>query len=1030
MQFGILGQVEVRGTDGTPVAVGGPQVRSLLAVLVSQAGRVVSRDRLIDDLYGQEPPGDAGHALQSQVSRLRRALRAAGADGLVESSAAGYRLAVDPELVDMHRFLRLAEEGRTALRDRDCAAAVALLDQAAGTWRGAALADVRDAPFAATVVARLTDAWLAAQEDRAEAALALGDHRAVVATLPELVAAHPLRERARALLMRGLYAGGRQGQALELFEQGRQLLADELGTDPSAELTQAHLTILRADTVAAAAVRRLPAQLTSFVGRDDELEQVASLLTLARLVTLTGPGGTGKTRLAMEAGARVRGDVCFVDLSPLVDGAQVAPEIAVTLGGRATGDHEDAEARVRAMLADRSQLIILDNCEHLVLDAARLVHRLLRDCPGLRVLATSREALRITGETVLAVGQLPVAAAEAALADQLGCTAVRLFADRAAAARPGFTVDAGTIAAVRRICERLDGLPLALELAAARLRTIDIGEIDARLADRFRLLARGDRTVEPRHRTLQAVVEWSWELLEPSERLLARRFAVFAGGATAAMVASVCELDDADELLDSLADKSLVKAHNGRYRMLETIRAYGFARLTEAGEHERLQRALAVFFTELAERADPLLRGPEQLDWLARLTAEHDNVQAALRWASSMDPALAQRFIAAHAWHWWLCGYSGDAVELAGKLLPALDPAADVEEYAFCVAVAARAGTGPPVPVTRAAAALSGLERPLRRPHLVFLLATAGGLLDLPPQRQRVLFGPDRWSQSFLRLGTGLRHLLSGEPLQAEPELHCALADFRATGDRWAIATTLDKLAAVADWRGERKAALDLIDEAVVLQTELGAGDDAADLLNRRGDILARGSAACRDDASVAYHRAAELARATGATDIYANALRGLGDLARVAGDLSVAREYYATAIALPGNDTFGMAEARARSLIGSGWIWLAEANIERALAAHREAFALTRDRSRPVAAAAVEGMAGIAVALGAPARGALLLGAADSLRGIPGVRDGAAAATAARCRAELGEPEFRAALERGARYSAEEVTELLGERW
>ncbi|WP_218025053.1 BTAD domain-containing putative transcriptional regulator [Nocardia pseudovaccinii] len=1029
MQFGILGQVEVRGTDGTPVAVGGPQVRSLLTVLVSEAGRVVSRDRLISDLYGQEPPGDAGHALQSQVSRLRRALRAAGADGLVESSAAGYRLAVDPEMVDMHRFLRLAAEGRTAARDRDSLAAVALLDEAAGVWRGAALADVRDAPFAAAMVARLTEAWLAVQEDRAEAALALGDHRAVVATLPELVAAHPLRERIRALLMRGLYAGGRQAEALELFEQGRQLLADELGADPSAELTQAHLTILRADTVVAAAVRRLPAQLTSFVGRDDELAQVASLLARARLVTLTGPGGTGKTRLAMEAGAQVRGEVCFVDLSPLVDGAQVAPEIAVTLGGRATGDHEDAEARVRAILADRSQLIILDNCEHLVLDAARLVHRLLRDCPGLRVLATSREALRITGETVLSVRQLPVAAADAALADQLGCTAVRLFADRAAAARPGFAVDAGTIAAVRRICERLDGLPLALELAAARLRTLDVGEIDARLADRFRLLARGDRTAEPRHRTLQAVVEWSWELLEPPERLLARRFAVFAGGATAAMVASVCELDDADELLDSLADKSLVEVHNGRYRMLETIRAYAFARLTEAGERERLQRALAGFSTELAERADPLLRGPEQLDWLARLTAEHDNVQAALRWAVSMDPALAQRLIAAHAWHWWLRGYSGEAAELAGKLLLALDPAADVEEYAFCVAVAARVRTGPPVPVTRAASAVSDIERPLRRPHLVFLLATVGGLLDLPEQ-QHVLFGPDRWSQSFLRLGTGLRHLMSGEPLSAEPELQCALEEFRVTGDRWAIATTLDKLAVVADWRGERKVALDLIDEAIVLQTELGAGDDAADLLNRRGDILARGSAASRDDAGAAYHRAAQLARATGATDMYANALRGLGDLARVAGDLSAAREYYDTAIAVLGNDTFGAVEARGRSLIGSGWIWLAEGNIERGLAAHREAFELARDRSRSVAAAAVEGMAGIAVALGTTARGALLLGAADSLRGMPGVCDGATADTAARCRAELGETEFRTTLERGARCSAEKVTELLGEWW
>ncbi len=1006
--------------------MGGPQVRSLLAVLALEAGRVVSRERLIDDLYGEDPPGDAGHALQSQVSRLRRALRAAGADELVASSAAGYRLAVDPGTVDAHRFDRLAEGGRIALRDGDPAAAAALLDEAAELWRGAALADVRDAPFAATVVTRLTEARLAAQEDRAEAGLALRDHRAVVAMLTELVAAHPLRERARALLMRGLSGSDRQAEALELFEQGRRLLADELGADPSAELTRAHLEILRGDTVAASAFRRLPAQLTSFVGRDDELARIASLLARARLVTLTGPGGTGKTRLALEAGSRAQGEVCFVDLSPLVDGAQVAREIAAALGGRATGEHDDAANRLYAMLAGRSLLIILDNCEHLVLEAARLVHRLLRECPGLRVLATSREALRITGETVLSIAQLPVATADAPLSEQLGCAAVRLFADRAAAARPGFTVDAGTIAAVRRICARLDGTPLALELAAARLRNLEVEDIDARLSDRFRLLARGDRTAEPRHRTLQAVVEWSWGLLEPAERLMARRFAVFAGGASAAMAASVCELDDADELLAGLADKSLVEVHGGRYRMLETIRAYGLARLTESGERERMQRAHAGFFTDLAERADPRLRGPDQLDWLARLSTEHDNVQVALRWAVDADPVSARRLIAAHAWCWWLRGHPGGAVELAGKLLPALDPAASAEEYGLCAAIAARVGAGPSVAVTRAVAALSGLERPLQRPHLVFLLATVGGLLDLPPQRQRPLFGPDPWSQAFLRLGEGLRLLMSGEPLAAEPEFHCALEGFRATGDRWAIATTLDKLAAVSDWRGERTVALDLIDEAVVLQTELGAGDDAADLLNRRGDLLARANP---DGARAAYRRAAESARTAGATDMYANAIRGLGDLRRASNDFAGAREYYDTAIALPDNGSVGMAEARARSLIGLGWVSLAEADIEAGLAVYREAFELARHRSRPVAAAAVAGLAGVAAASGDTVRAALLLGAAESLRGMPAAGDGEVAGTAARCRTELGEQQFRAAYDRGAGRSVEEVAALLGER-
>ncbi|WP_062998397.1 BTAD domain-containing putative transcriptional regulator [Nocardia mikamii] len=1009
--------------------MGGPQLRMVLALLASEAGSLVSRDRVIDDLYGRQPPADAKHALQSQISRLRRALRAAGAEECLESTAAGYRLAIDPEAVDAHRFTRLAGDARGALRDRDPAAAAALLDEAERMWRGAALADISDAPFAAAVATRLTDIRWAAREDRAEAALMLGDHRGAVAVLTELVAAQPLRERARALLMRGLSGTGRRGEALELFEQGRRLLADELGVDPSPELSQAHVDILRAEA-GTARTRRWPAPLTSFVGRDDELTQISVLLARSRLVTLTGPGGTGKTRLALEAGARALGEVFFVDLSPLSAGGQIAREISAVLGGRAGTEHDDAEGELTALLAERTVLIVLDNCEHLVDDVARLVHRLLRDCPGVRVLATSRESLRLTGETVLVVGQLPVADAEAPLAEQLGGAAVRLFADRAAAARPGFTVDAGTIALVRRICARLDGLPLALELAAARLRTLDTAEIDARLADRFRLLTRGDRTAEPRHRTLQAVVQWSWELLDPGERLLARRFAVFAGAVTPATAASVCELDDADELLSSLAEKSLVEVRRGRYRMLETIRAFCLARLVESGEHEQLRGAFARYYTELAERADHLLRGPDQLRWLALLSEEHDNLQAALRWAVSADPALAQRLIAAQAWYWWLSGRPGDAVELAGTLLPLLDPDASVEEYALCVAVAARGEPGPSAAVGVAVAALSQVDKPLRRPHLVFLLATVGGLPRPETERLDRLFGPDPWARAFRRLGEGLRLLMSGQPRRAEPELCCALADFRAAGDRWAIATTLDKLAVVAEWRGERGAALESIDEAVLLLAELGVGDEAADLLNRRGDLLAHNPARADDvaDAEVAYRRAADMARDAGAMDIHANALRGLGDLARTAGQRAEARRYYAAAFESPDNGSVGMAEARARSLIGMGWVALTEGDIEAGLAAPREAFALSQRVSRPVAAEAVEAVAGFAAALGDPERGAVLLGAAEALRGMSAAGRGEVADIAARCRAELGEHGFGAAYARGAGATIEEVAALLGD--
>ncbi|MFQ6325859.1 BTAD domain-containing putative transcriptional regulator [Nocardia sp. CWNU-33] len=1031
MQFGILGPIEVRLADGSPIAVGGPQVRALVALLALDAGRVVSRDRLIDGLYGELPPANAGHALQAQVSRLRGALRRAGrTEEIIESSAAGYRLAVAPRDVDAHRFVQLTQDGRKAVHDKDFATAAVLLDEAARLWRGPALADVADAPFAAVQTVRLTEARLAALEDRAEAAVALGDHRAALATLPEMVAAHPLRERARALLMRALYGAGRQGEALALFEEGRELLAEELGADPSAELAQAHLAILRADAAPERAVRRLPTPFTGFFGRDAELARVALLLAQSRLVTLTGPGGTGKTRLALEAGARTEGPVCFVDLAPLVDGAQVVQAVAAALGGRESAGHtpgepRDIESRVRAMLAERPQLIILDNCEHLILDTARLLHRLLLDCPGLRVLATSREPLRITGETVFPVGQLPVAAADAALAEQLECAGVRLFADRAAAARPGFAVDAATIGVVRRVCARLDGLPLALELAAARLRTLDLGEIDARLGDRFRLLARGDRTVEPRHRTLQAVVEWSWEFLAPAERLLAQRFSVFAGGATARTARDVCDIDDADELLDDLADKSLVEVTGGRYRMLETIREFARRQAIDSGEHERLLDAHARYFTDLAERADPLLRGADQLDWLARLAADDGNLQAALHWAVRTDPPLAQRLIAAQAWYWWLNGRPGDAVEIAEHLLPQLD-STSVEEYALCAAVAARAGGESRAAIERAAAAVSESRTPLRRPHLVFLLAIAGGMATVDPDRSRLLFGPDSWSQAFLRLGDGLRLLMSGRILDSEAEFHGALDGFRITGDRWAIATALDKLAAVADWRGDRPAALALIDEAVERYTELGTVDDTADLLNRRGDILAGSDPAA---ARAAYERAAELSGSVGATDMHANAIRGLGDLDRAGGNLSSARERYTAALNLASEGPVGATEARARALIGLGWVAVTEGDLEAGRATHRRAFELAhRHHLRPVAATAVEGLAGVAATCGDVERAAQLLGAAETLRGLCSEGAGEVARITVETRSELGESGFLAAYRKGRGYPVEEVAALVGE--
>ncbi len=973
-----MGPVEARRGDGSPFPVGGPQVRALLAALALDAGRVVRRERLIDELYGEEPPGDAGHALQSQVSRLRRALRGGGElREIVESAGAGYRLAVETEAVDALRFARLAEAGRKALRDSDPGAALTLLDEALELWRGTALADVRDAPFAEAQAARLDERRLAAEEDRAEAALAVGEPDAVLPALSELVAAHPLRERARALLMRGLYAAGRQAEALESFEQGRRLLADELGADPSAELMDAHLAILRADEVAAVSNRRLPTPLTSFIGREEDLARLVPLLASSRLVTLLGPGGTGKTRLALAAGTRVRGEVYFVDLSPLVDGSQIAQAVEAALGGRDSSAHmnpaaahmnpgadgvnqgaaqsnRDPVERLTTMLADRALVLILDNCEQVVLDAARLANHLLRTCPGLRILATSREALRITGETVVPVSQLPIAASDAPLPAQLSSPAVRLFAERATAVRPDFTVDAGTIAMVSRICTRLDGLPLAIELAAARLRTLDLTEIDARLDDRFRLLARGDRTAEPRHQTLQAVVAWSWDLLSPAEQHLAQRFSVFAGGATADQVRGVCAasvvaepLDEIDDLLADLVDKSLLNVHSGRYRMLETIREFAARHLAESEAHAPTHHAHAAYFTTVAEAAEPLLRTRTQLDHLARLAADHDNLQSALRWSATTDPALAARLIAAQSWYWWLTGRPGEAPALANRILPELssrifgtDPAPgvaddaeadgqvpgqrsgvlvelDAEVYALCAGVAARGRHDLGAELGRAAAGVAELDRPLRQPYTVLLLAVAGAMVPGDPAVLRRLFGEDAWSQAFLRLGDGMGLFMAGHVDESEPEFAAALAGFREIGDRWAIATSLDKLAAVAERHGDLAASLTLIDEAIAVNTELGWAADTSDLLTRRGDIrLGAGAVRDLEAARADYQRAAELARTHGAVDMYANALRGLGDIARTENPAQ-ARAYYATVLEVPAGGSPTLLEAHERAQRG-----------------------------------------------------------------------------------------------------------------
>ncbi|MEU3772159.1 BTAD domain-containing putative transcriptional regulator [Streptomyces sp. NPDC032472] len=948
MRFGILGETRARHDDGTEVPLGGPARRALLALLLIRPGAVVSAERLAEEI---EPGGNvSAHALQSQVSRLRTVL---GQSAAIERVGAGYRIVVPDGAVDAARFEELAAEGRTALAEGDPARAAAVLRRALQLWRGPALDGLDGSETARAAAGRLEEARLAALEDRIEAELRLGEHRAAVPELRELVGRHPLRERLAGLLMRALFAQGGQAEALVVFEETRRHLAEELGADPSAELLALHRELL--DTAPAPSPAAPPAQLTSFVGREEELAEAAGLLRTARLVTLIGPGGVGKTRLAVEvAGTAVAGDdVCFVELAALGAGGpaagraaaggaraaqpglagqpvQTAQAVLGALGLRENGlQMGDGPARTAldrliAALADRPLLLVLDNCEHLVDEAAALAARLLAACPRLRVLATSREPLGVIGEHVRQVRPLDAAAA------------VRLFADRARAVRRGPTGDPEV---VRRICAALDGLPLAIELAAARLRTLDPEDLAGRLDDLLGITARGSRTSAERHRTMRSVVAWSWDLLTEDEQRAARRFTVFAGGATAASVRAVCGTDT--DILESLVDKSLVEAVGaGRYRMLETVRAYGTERLEAAGgaEAEATRRAHARHLLDLHRSAAPHLLRAEQLQWLPRVAAEHDNLLAALRRSVGAGEArTALELLAAASTALWIRGATAAAAPHAAALLEAADAAAVDglgEEYAACVLLAASTAAGRPVWERHRAAAQEALaaawpgERAGRYPVvlLLWMMRHAGETGAHDPRDAVAAFElvsaqrdcPDPWAGAAARYVSGYATLGAGDAEGAEQAFDAAAEQFRTLGDRWGTALALDALAGLAGARGDGARAIALTDRALALTEELGAVEDSADLLVNRGDHrLPHDRAAARED----YTAAAGLARAGGSPAALAAALRGLGDIALLEGLPQEAERLYTDALERIDPHWVKSLGNRVRCLVGLGRI-------------------------------------------------------------------------------------------------------------
>lgn len=649
VRYRILGPLEVT-VDGRPAKLGGHKERSVLAILLINANHVVSTDRLIDQIWGERPPPGAASALQSYVSNLRKALHAHGDEVLI-TKRPGYVLEVESGTTDADRFEAEVAAGQADLEGGNVEEAAARLRRALAMWTGPPLAGFEHDDFAAPAITRLEELRLVALETRIAADIESGLHPGVIAELEALVEQHPSRERLWGHLMIALYRDGRQADALRAYQTARAHLGEELGIEPTEELRRLEERILLQDPTLQAVSTdsrppgNLPVETTSFVGRTEDVARIRDLFRSSRLVTLLGVGGVGKSRLALriayEAAGNFADGVWKVDLLGLADPAHVATTTAATL---APGSdlQNDAAAALSDLLVDKDMLIVLDNCESVTDGAARLSDLLLRSAPGIKILATSREPLELQGETLWRVAPLaspdPVSG-PVSTRDLLRYDSVDLFCQRAAAADPGFRLDEESALHIARVCRLLEGIPLAIELAAARVRHMTVAEIDEGLDDRFTILVGGGRMLPRRHRALHAAIDWSYEHLAPVEREFLERLGVFQLEFPLDAAEVVCSGDGIEaaqvrDLLGRLTDKSLVmreaRAGHTRYRLLNTMQNFLFEKIARG--HGRYHES--AFLIQIAQSTDPALRGPEEHMWAVLLGGDPDVARATLRRAS------------------------------------------------------------------------------------------------------------------------------------------------------------------------------------------------------------------------------------------------------------------------------------------------------------------------------------------------------------------------------------------------------------
>jgi predicted ATPase/DNA-binding SARP family transcriptional activator len=1023
VRFRLLGPMEM-SVDGRPAKLPGAAERALMAQLLLAPGRTIAATLLVDRLWsGSTLPVDPMNALQIRVSKLRRALRSAGLADLVGREGVGYRADVDPSQVDAHDFevrLRRARALNDEASRQDTGApgpgVLASYDEALALWAGEPLSDFATEQWAIAEAARLSELKLAAMTERAQAALALGRHVEVIAQLEPAVARDPTLESTAGLLMVALYRSGRQADALDVYRRTRDVLDESLGLEPSLSLRSLHERVLRQDAslggasdlappapvlvptarsraTEAARATNLPTVARPLIGREEQLDALTALAGEARLLSLIGPGGAGKTSLALATVLRIADDFSDgafgVRLASVTDPDQVpvatADALAVPLDG-AAGD-DDVRERLISYLGRKQLVILLDNCEHVIDAAASLIDDVLGRCPNVTVLATSREALAVPDEVQVTVGPLDTPPESTAPGRVLDFAAAQLFAERARAVRPGTVFDADDLQAIGRICRALDGIPLALELAAARTSSMSVADIAGRLHQRFSLLTSGGRTAEARQQTLRATVEWSYALLTGREQRVFDRLSVFRGGWTLTAAEAIVSDPDTQvgevlETIGRLVGRSMVVVEPGattRYRMLETLRQYAAERLAESGDDEEVARRHAAWYRDLAQDSELALRGREQRSTLARLRADQPNLRAAMTWlaepGNDPDGALSMAGSLGLFWH---LGRHLEGRELLARLLAAhagAPPARASALQAVSLVERPRACLVHPSPrcAETAAESLRLFEElgDRSRAAMSRVLLAVQGVTGAGRDEQEQLLGDaeaqfehdgDAWGAAvigFVRMETALK---TGDEDHAVPIGRATAAVFRQLEDPWGLSAILYHLGWGLRQFGRYEEAARVLEEAIDVAASAGLHNTVQWALADLGvGQIHQGN---HDLAAELFDRAAAAAEQVGDGAGEVLAAHGRALLAQVGGDWPAARRHFAEA--MPGFERLGTPVPQGMSLAGLARCDEADGDVRSARSRYERALAVGRDVGEPgLVATALEGLARLAASAG-----------------------------------------------------------------